>query len=127
MRNFTRPAPYCSAIGPLGNFSSLPSAVLVPFITTVISGPLAVFATSFNFSEAANHNQEQFLATSDPVLVAALYAVFDGFFAMSPTSLSEEIARRNEFLKQGGEDELGIDSQYKHVDEEAARSRKKSK
>ncbi len=93
----------------------------------LISGGYAVLGTSFNFSEAANSNQEQYLVTSDPALVAAMYAVFDGFFALSAISLVDEVLRRNGFLKQGGEDDLKVGRQYQHVDEEAGRARRKTK
>lgn len=91
----------------------------------VISGGVAVLGTSFNFSEAANHNQEQFLVTSDASLVAAMTAVFDGFFSLTTKSIVEEVLKRNGFLRDGGEDDLKLDSQYQHVDEEAGRSRRK--
>ncbi len=85
----------------------------------IISGPFAVLGTSFNFSEAANSNQEQFLITNEPALVAAMNQVFDGLFALSATSVVDEALRRNEFLKTGGDDDLKIDKQYEHVDREA--------
>lgn len=91
----------------------------------MISGDHAVLGTSFNFSEAANSNQEQFLLTDDPALVAEMNAIFDGFYALSGTSLIDEVQRRNEFLQKGGEDDLAIDKQYEHVDKEAGRSRPK--
>jgi phosphatidylserine/phosphatidylglycerophosphate/cardiolipin synthase-like enzyme len=91
----------------------------------LISGDFAILGTSFNFSDAANHNQEQFLLTNDPALVGAMNQVFDGLFALSGTSVVDEALRRNEFLKNGGEDDLKIDKQYDHVDKESAKSRKK--
>ena len=91
----------------------------------LISGLFAVLGTSFNFSEAANSNQEQYIVTSDAALVAAMNAVFDGFFALTNISLVDEVLRRNGFLKDGGEDDLKVGGQYKHVDDEGGRSRKK--
>lgn len=91
----------------------------------LISGILAVLGTSFNFSEAANHNQEQFIVTSDRALVAAMHGVFDGIFALTTASLVEEVIRRNELFLKGGEDELQIDKKYEHVDAEAQRGRRR--
>lgn len=91
----------------------------------VISGDYAVLGTSFNFSEAANSNQEQFLLTSDKALVAAMTSVFDGLFALAATSIVEEIVRRNEMFKRNESEDEGGDEQYDHVDKEARRSRKK--
>lgn len=92
----------------------------------VISGDYAVLGTSFNFSEAANSNQEQFLLTSDKALVAAMTEVFDGLFALATTSIVQEIVRRNELFKKNAAEDEGGDEQYDHVDKEARRSRKKS-
>lgn len=91
----------------------------------VISGDYAVLGTSFNFSEAANSNQEQFLLTSDKALVAAMTSVFDGLFALATTGIVEEIVRRNEMFKRNEAEDEGGDEQYDHVDKEARRSRKK--
>ena len=91
----------------------------------VISGEYAVLGTSFNFSEAANSNQEQFLVTSDKALVAAMTAVFDGLFALATTGIVDEIIRRNEMFKKNEAEDEGGDEQYDHVDKEARRSRKK--
>jgi phosphatidylserine/phosphatidylglycerophosphate/cardiolipin synthase-like enzyme len=91
----------------------------------LISGLFAVLGTSFNFSEAANSNQEQYIVTSDSALVAAMNAVFDGFFALTTISLGDEVLRRNGFLKGGGDDDLKVGGQYKHVDEEGGRARRK--
>jgi len=93
----------------------------------LLSGAYAVLGTSFNFSEAANSNQEQMLVTSDPSLVAAMYAVFDGFFALSTKSVSDEVERRNAYIKdpKGEADDLALDKQYEHVDREASKSKKK--
>lgn len=93
----------------------------------LISGGYAVLGTSFNFSEAANSNQEQYLVTSDKALVAAMTGVFDGMFSLATTSLVEEVIRRNERFKTnaGDEDDGGDDKQYDHVDKEARRSRGK--
>jgi len=92
----------------------------------VISGDYAVLGTSFNFSEAANSNQEQFLVTSDKALVAAMTEIFDGLFALATTGIVEEIVRRNEMFKRNEAENEGGDEQYDHVDKEARRSRKKS-
>ncbi|MCM2303943.1 MAG: hypothetical protein NDJ72_04525 [Elusimicrobia bacterium] len=92
----------------------------------VISGDYAVLGTSFNFSEVANSNQEQFLLTSDKALVAAMTEVFDGLFALATTSIVEEIVRRNELFKKNEAEDEGGDEQYDHVDQEARRSRKKA-
>ena len=93
----------------------------------LLSGAYAVLGTSFNFSEAANSNQEQMLVTSDPSLVAAMYAVFDGFFAMTSKSVADEVERRNAYIRnpEGEPDDLVLDRQYDHVDKEARRSPKK--
>src|SRR5919108_3513677 len=48
LRNFTTPAPYCRAIGPLANLLSWVSTVVVPLRTTVICGPLAVISKVFH-------------------------------------------------------------------------------
>jgi len=74
----------------------------------VISGPYAVLGTSFNFSEGANTNQEQFIYTNDPSLVKSMHGVFDGFFNMGTSSVQKEVLRRQELLKRGekvGDDE----------------------
>lgn len=92
----------------------------------VISGGYAVLGTSFNFSEAANSNQEQFLVTSDKALVAAMTEVFDGLFALATTTIVAEILRRNELYKRLEQEDEDGDGQYDHVDEEARRSRKKN-
>ncbi|MCR4296435.1 MAG: hypothetical protein NUW21_12935, partial [Elusimicrobia bacterium] len=92
----------------------------------VISGGYAVLGTSFNFSEAANSNQEQFLVTSDKALVAAMTEVFDGLFALATTTIVAEILRRNEMYKRQESEDEGGDEQYDHVDKEARRSRKKN-
>jgi hypothetical protein len=92
----------------------------------LISGDYAVLGTSFNFSEAANSNQEQFLVTSDKALVAAMTGIFDGLFSLAATTLTQEAIRRNERFKQYvKEDDGGDDKQYDHVDKEARRSRGK--
>ena len=44
LRNFTTPAPYCNAIGPLANLSSSISTVLAPFNVTVSRFPLTVMS-----------------------------------------------------------------------------------
>ncbi|MDP3544294.1 MAG: hypothetical protein Q8T11_17655, partial [Elusimicrobiota bacterium] len=90
----------------------------------VISGGYAVLGTSFNFSEAANSNQEQFLVTSDKALVAAMTEVFDGLFALATTTIVAEILRRNEMYRRQESEDEGGDEQYDHVDKEARRSRK---
>lgn len=93
----------------------------------LISGAYAILGTSFNFSEAANSNQEQFLVTGDAGLVAAMNAVFDGLFAATRMSVLAEARRRNAFMRKGaeaGDDELKVGDLYEHVDEEAARSRR---
>ncbi|MBI4347594.1 MAG: hypothetical protein HY553_12115 [Elusimicrobia bacterium] len=92
----------------------------------MISGLLAVLGTSFNFSENANKNQEQFLLTNDPLLVGAISAAFDGMYELSTTSVSEAVERRNEFWQGGGDkDDLTVGDQYKHDDEQAKRRRRK--
>jgi len=91
----------------------------------VISGGFAVLGTSFNFSEAANSNQEQFLVTSDKALVAAMTTVFDGLFALATVGIVDEIIRRNEmYARNEAEEGDGDEKQYEHVDKEARRSRK---
>lgn len=93
----------------------------------LISGGYAILGTSFNFSENANHNQEQFLLTNEPVLVAAMTAAFDGLFALSPTSLVDKALSRNEWFKTGaaGDDHYAVGDQYEHVDEESGRTKTK--
>lgn len=94
----------------------------------MISGLYAIMGTSFNFSEAANSNQEQFLVVHDKAMVAAMNAVFDGLFDLADKSIIDEIARRNKlFLEKQDDPELEIGGQYDHVDKEASRSRKKGK
>ncbi len=90
----------------------------------MISGDFAILGTSFNPSENANNNQEQLLLTNDALLVGPMRAAFDGLFALSPTSLAEAVASRNEWFKTGGEDDAAVGDQYEHVDEESGRKKK---
>lgn len=94
----------------------------------LVSGGLAVLGTSFNFSENANKNQEQFLLTNDPGLVAGITGAFDAMYAMSTTSVADEVARRNEFWNSGGDkDDLTVGNQYRHVDEQAKSARRRGR
>ena len=47
LRSFTTPVPYWMEIRPLANLPSCPSAVLTPFIITLICGPFAVISKVF--------------------------------------------------------------------------------
>src|SRR5207237_10919079 len=51
-RNFTTPAPYCSANGPRGCFASMASAVLTPLSVTVMCGPCARISYVFHLPAA---------------------------------------------------------------------------
>lgn len=58
-------------------------------------GDFAVIGTSFNFSESAEKNNEQFLAFHDPKLAAIVQGITAELAAQSPRSVAEEAERRN--------------------------------
>lgn len=90
----------------------------------MVSGDFVIAGTSFNFSENANTNNEQFLLFMDPDLAAGMTTVFDGLFMESKLSVEEEISRRNEFLSQGGKDDDWKDSESRSAEKQAGRPRK---
>ncbi len=92
---------------------------------SLISGPFTVFGTSFNFSENAEHNNEQILLTDDPAIRAAMLAVFDGFFRLSTRTLVEEAERRNRMTQEDRDADGRDDDESKHVEKESARAGKK--
>ncbi len=92
---------------------------------SLISGPFTVFGTSFNFSENAEHNNEQILLTDDPAIRAAMLAVFDGFFLLSTRTVVEEAERRNRRIQEGQAEEERDDGESRHVEKESARAGKK--
>lgn len=93
----------------------------------VISGKLVVAGTSFNFSENANSNNEQFFLFKDPRVLKAMNGVFDGLFRQTTVSVAEEAARRNELYKnKQGVDESAEDSESRHAEEQIRRARQKT-
>ncbi len=91
---------------------------------TLMSAGVAIAGTSFNFSEAANSNNEQILVFKDPAVAAAMNEIFEGLFAMTKTSVEAETARRNELAKKGDKLDDDLDDIHDKNAEEGARKKK---
>ena len=86
----------------------------------LVSGDLVIAGTSFNFSENANSNNEQFLLFKDPDLAAWMTGVFDGLYRQALVSVAAAAEARNAYLKGGGKDDEGDDNETKGAAMESA-------
>ncbi|MCM2277622.1 MAG: phospholipase D-like domain-containing protein [Oligoflexia bacterium] len=71
------------------------------------TGPYVILGTSFNFSQAAQTNNEQILVFRDPDLVQAVLGMTRWLAERSPRSVYEEAMRRNQFGGPAEEAEVG--------------------
>lgn len=83
----------------------------------VISGDFAILASSFNPSDNAEHNNEQIMATNDPVLVLGISQAYDGLFTQSRRTIRGEAERRNARGEVSSDD---VGSLYSRDDEQVS-------
>lgn len=77
----------------------------------LLSDGVAIVGTSFNFSENAVKNQEQLVATNDPLLYDAANSMFMNLFERSNETVAEKVKWRNDPKNNWGGSNEAVDAE----------------